>query len=1396
MKSLIPCAALRVRAGRQPLSLPASALFPILFRLFNRLKRLGSPPRTARGVVAARAAWVVAFQCAALVGLASSAQAQGSATYRLHREASSTASTLQLKTANPDAAALALSSVNLKNFAAGDYVVQGFDTQSGTPNAPGVILQGSTVTVKVWMKRSGTSGTIYPRVKLSLNSAGGASIFAATGASPLNTTLTAYTLTGTVPANVTMTTADRFYLWVGVNIATVATANSQGELDIEGTLNGNYDSWVTAPLPVPPPAVTGISPTSGASSTSVTVTGTNFGATQGTGIVTFNGTSATPTSWGNTSIVAPVPAGATTGPVVVQARGQNSNGVTFTVLLTGGLAGTVTRAADGSSLSGAAVDALQGGIVKSSATTAANGTYTMGGVVAGTYDLRVSAVGYLTKLQSGVVVNGSATTTFNQNLDAVAGGDVSYVYDEVGRLVSVIGPAESAGYVYDATGNLTSITRRNSNLPSVIGFTPGAGPAGASVTIYGTSFGTMPAQNAVAFNGVAATVTSTTATQIVTSVPAGATTGLVTVNTPTGLATSAAPFTVTGTSAPTITGFTPTVGAAGTTVTITGTNFDTTPANDSVAFNTTYAQTTTATATSISTSIPIVATSGRVYVTTPNGTATSAADFFVPPSPYVAADVLSTGRMALGESKTVALATANKIGLVLFDAAAGQRVSLKVTSSTVASCRVAIYSPNASTLASMTVNTSGGFLDTPLLPSTGSYTILVDPDSANTGSVTFTLYNASDATASITPGGAPVTVNTSTPGQNAQVTFDGTAGQRVSLKVSGIALTGGNGYLDVYIKHPDGSTLASSTFVSSSAFVETLTLPLTGQYVILVDPQGTNTGAATLTLYDVPSDVTGTIAPGGAPVTVTTTVAGQDAVLTFTGTADQRVSLKISGVSLTGGNGYLDAYIRRPDGTTLTSTTFISSSGGFIEPATLPVSGTYSILVSPQGTNVGSATLTLYDVPPDIVGPITPGGAAVTITTTTPGQNARPTFDATAGQRVSLKITGVSMTGGNGWVNVAILNAAGSTVTSTTVDSSGGFLDVSALAAAGTYTVFVDPWTTNVGSATLTLYDVPADVTGPIPADGTATTATTTAPGQAARLTFSATAGQRVSLKISGVTVSGNSWVNVAILNPSGSTVTSTTVDSNGGFLDVQTLAAAGTYTVLVDPWTTNTGSVMLNLYTVPADASAPITPGGSAVTLATSTPGQNAYATFTGALNQRVSLSISGVQLTGNSWVTVTIKKPDGSSLSSTTVDGNGGYLDAQTLPVAGTYTVFVDPWTTNTGSVTLTLYDIPGDASNSTTVGGSAVSVSTSTPGQNAKVTFPGTAGQQVTVHLTANTYGAVTVSLLRPDGTSMTSTISSGNSFNLAAQTLPTTGTYTISIDPSGANIGGISVSVTTP
>jgi YD repeat-containing protein len=132
---------------------------------------------------------------------------------------------------------------------------------------------------------------------------------------------------------------------------------------------------------------------------------------------------------------------------------------------------------------------------------------------------------------------------------------VHWVHDELGRIRAVVDAQGNVGmYQYDAVGNLLAIERIDvSGLPGAVAIslvTPNQGTVGASVTIFGKGFSSTPAQNAVAFNGTAATVTAAAPTRLVVAVPAGATTGSITLTAPLGNATSPSAFTVVAVTGP------------------------------------------------------------------------------------------------------------------------------------------------------------------------------------------------------------------------------------------------------------------------------------------------------------------------------------------------------------------------------------------------------------------------------------------------------------------------------------------------------------------------------------------------------------------------------------------------------------------------------------------------------------------------------------------------------------------------------------------------------------------------------------------------------------------------------------------------------------------------------
>lgn len=120
-----------------------------------------------------------------------------------------------------------------------------------------------------------------------------------------------------------------------------------------------------------------------------------------------------------------------------------------------------------------------------------------------------------------------------------------YVYDALGRLIAEIDPSGgTTRYTYDPAGNLLSVTRDSSTGFRIDGFTPSSGKVGDAVTIFGGGFVTTPSQNTVRFNGTTAAVNVATANSLVVSVPAGATSGPISVSNVNDTATSAQPFIV------------------------------------------------------------------------------------------------------------------------------------------------------------------------------------------------------------------------------------------------------------------------------------------------------------------------------------------------------------------------------------------------------------------------------------------------------------------------------------------------------------------------------------------------------------------------------------------------------------------------------------------------------------------------------------------------------------------------------------------------------------------------------------------------------------------------------------------------------------------------------------
>jgi RHS repeat-associated protein len=104
-----------------------------------------------------------------------------------------------------------------------------------------------------------------------------------------------------------------------------ANENSPSTFYSIGNATVNGAGGTTAPF------IVGIWPGSGPVTTPIAILGANFGTTQGSSTVSFNGVVGSPTAWNDSSILVSVPSAATSGNVVVTASGVSSNPSNFTV---------------------------------------------------------------------------------------------------------------------------------------------------------------------------------------------------------------------------------------------------------------------------------------------------------------------------------------------------------------------------------------------------------------------------------------------------------------------------------------------------------------------------------------------------------------------------------------------------------------------------------------------------------------------------------------------------------------------------------------------------------------------------------------------------------------------------------------------------------------------------------------------------------------------------------------------------------------------------------------------------------------------------------------------------------------------------------------------------------
>ncbi|MDI2130280.1 hypothetical protein [Yinghuangia seranimata] len=405
-----------------------------------------------------------------------------------------------------------------------------------------------------------------------------------------------------------------------------------------------------------------------------------------------------------------------------------------------------------------------------------------------------------------------------------------------------------------------------------------------------------------------------------------------------------------------------------------------------------------------------------------------------------------------------------------------------------------------------------------------------------------------DASTRVTVEGDPGTASTLYTAQHNWFTFDTTPGQR--FYVAGSVPE----YATVYLHEPSGNVVATDYAESDARrhmFGGNEYTAKGGTYYVEVMPRGNSatTAATVRVLSDVPTfDAT----VDGDPAVPVTVKWGQHTQVTFQGTAGQNVYFagQAPGVS------YYELF--DPSGKSLRWDTETSSGRvALFDRTQLGTTGTYTVKARLDARQTDTSLFrVLSDIP---TAAATIDGPAATATGTKWGQRTRVTFQSPNANQLFYAAANSGL-----YRHWTLYGPRGDTIlTATEWDSNRNMLiSPRTLAEPGTYVLEADPQFNDNPASTVQLYGSRDAAT--IAVDGAGTTLNVAAGGRQAAVSFTANAGQKVSLSASGP------WgTTFELRDPKGQYVTSVTSYSNWdptSVLNGRTLSTTGEYQLWIAP--------------------------------------------------------------------------------------------------------------------------------------------------------------------------------------------------------------------------------------
>jgi hypothetical protein len=240
-----------------------------------------------------------------------------------------------------------------------------------------------------------------------------------------------------------------------------------------------------------------------------------------------------------------------------------------------------------------------------------------------------------------------------------------------------------------------------------------------------------------------------------------------------------------------------------------------------------------------------------------------------------------------------------------------------------------------------------------VLPTTGTYSLVLEPGPSVTGSARLRRTTVVDKQSTITIDGPSSTSSVDQPGASFALGFAG-AGKKVFVELT-------NGTLDnacgiVALRAPNGQTISAGCVVNGVGYVDGTVLPATGQYAIVLDPGGANTGRVDVRLTSATDQLTN-ITLNGPAVIAAINQPGAISVLSFNATAGLSVIVDVTGGTMPDACGVV--WLRAPDGHNMGSACVIGGKGT-VASTLLPTTGQYAVVLDLGGPGTGQAQIRLH----------------------------------------------------------------------------------------------------------------------------------------------------------------------------------------------------------------------------------------------------------------------------------------------------------------------------------------------------------------------------------------------------------------------------------------------------